>query len=384
MRVLLVSASYAPVVGGLQTTVAQLAAALTRANQRVAVITQRHPRALPAAERVAGVPVRRLLAVWPEAAMLRGRRPDLWLYGMATRGSQLRRLRCLAARFRPDVIHAHFAAGICAWLPDVLSHGAGVVPLVLTVHGDDIARLPATSPAERARRERLLSAADILTAPSQHLLREAAFLAAHATKRVVVPNGVAAPLFAQATPRPWPRPYVAAAGRLVPKKGFDLLLDAFAALDTPCDLLIAGDGPERAALQSQAERLGLGDRAHLLGALSEAGVASLLRGARLVAIPSRREPFGLVGLEAWAAGAPVVATSAGGLPEALAGSGAVFAAPHSAQSLRDALGLALRQPQAPPPVPPQRCWDAIAQQYEALYAQAIRETAAGARLPATN
>src|SRR5207245_603208 len=115
-----------------------------------------------------------------------------------------------------------------------------------------------------------------------------------------------------------PRSYVAAVGRLVPQKGFDVLLEAFARLDAPeVDLLIAGDGPERRRLEALRERLGLGARVHLLGAVDRATVASLYQGARLVVCPSRWEGLPLVCLEAMASGRAVVASRVDGIPDAV-------------------------------------------------------------------
>src|SRR5439155_274446 len=134
----------------------------------------------------------------------------------------------------------------------------------------------------------------------------------------VIPNGVEPGVFVDGRARPHPRPYVAAVGRLVPQKGFDVLLEAFARLDAPeVDLLIAGDGPERRRLEALRERLGLGARVHLLGAVDRATVASLYRGARLVACPSRWEGLPLVCLEAMASGRAVVASRVDGIPDAV-------------------------------------------------------------------
>ena len=104
---------------------------------------------------------------------------------------------------------------------------------------------------------------------------------------------------------------VFALGRLVERKGFGDLLDAFAGLpesweDRPLHLVVAGDGPERAALARQAEELGIEARVHLPGWIREP--APLYRFAIVFVCPSRHEPLGNVVLEAWAEGAPVVAT----------------------------------------------------------------------------
>src|SRR5213083_1575653 len=131
-------------------------------------------------------------------------------------------------------------------------------------------------------------------------------------------EGVEPGLFADGRAHPHARPYVAAVGRLVPQKGFDVLLEAFARLDAPeVDLLIAGDGPERRRLEALRARLGLAARVHLLGAVDRAAVASLYRGARLVVCPSRWEGLPLVCLGAMASGRAVVASRVDGIPDAV-------------------------------------------------------------------
>jgi glycosyltransferase involved in cell wall biosynthesis len=104
-------------------------------------------------------------------------------------------------------------------------------------------------------------------------------------------------------------PLLLALGRLHRNKGFDLLLEALAQLpETQCWL--AGEGPERAALEAQAERLGLGARLRLLGWREDA--AALYAAADLLVCPSRHEPLGNVVIEAWAHGLPVVAAASVG------------------------------------------------------------------------
>jgi glycosyltransferase involved in cell wall biosynthesis len=109
-----------------------------------------------------------------------------------------------------------------------------------------------------------------------------------------------------------------AVGQLAEHKGFDLLIRAFArvAAHYPAvDLVIAGEGPQRVSLQHVIAAHGLDGRVELVGRISSAEVASLMRGSHIVAMPSRAEAFGLVALEAMAAGRPVLATPVGGLPE---------------------------------------------------------------------
>jgi glycosyltransferase involved in cell wall biosynthesis len=121
----------------------------------------------------------------------------------------------------------------------------------------------------------------------------------------VIPNHAVLPS------RPHPRACegrLVAVGRLVPQKGFDLLLDAFAkaGADHPnWNLTIWGEGPERAALEAQRERLGLTDRVHMPGLTRSPG--AWVNEADLFVLSSRFEGWGLVVGEAMAAGIPTVA-----------------------------------------------------------------------------
>ncbi|MEZ0490919.1 glycosyltransferase [Kineococcus sp. TBRC 1896] len=124
---------------------------------------------------------------------------------------------------------------------------------------------------------------------------------------VVIPNGVPREAFEVSAPR---GDDVVFLGRLeTEQKGLDLLLDAFvtAADRLPGRLLIAGEGPNRHALEKHIARLGLRDRMELVGRVEGDEKLRLLAGARLVAMPSRFETFGLVAAEAQACGTPVVA-----------------------------------------------------------------------------
>ena len=105
------------------------------------------------------------------------------------------------------------------------------------------------------------------------------------------------------------RPLLLALGRLHDAKAFDVLIDAVAAVPE-VQLWIAGEGELRGALESQIARLGLGDRVRLLGWRNDR--LDLLATADLCVFPSRYEPFGIVSIEAWAAGVPLVATRSAG------------------------------------------------------------------------
>lgn len=118
---------------------------------------------------------------------------------------------------------------------------------------------------------------------------------------------------AGATPTALPAPAGAtrllAMGRLHRNKGFDIALRALA-LVPGAHLSIAGEGPERAALEALARELGVADRVAFLGWRSDVG--ALLAGCDVFVCSSRHEPLGNIVLEAWSASRPVVAAAAQG------------------------------------------------------------------------
>jgi len=122
----------------------------------------------------------------------------------------------------------------------------------------------------------------------------------------------AAPLARAELATPPGVPLIVALGRLHPNKGFDTLLDALARLPEAV-LWLAGEGPERGALEAQAQALGIAGRVRFLGWRDDG--PALLAAADLFVCPSRHEPLGNVVLEAWAAARPVLACAAQGPTE---------------------------------------------------------------------
>lgn len=133
--------------------------------------------------------------------------------------------------------------------------------------------------------------------------------AANPTAEVhVIPNGVDSASFDVVQPR---RPVALFLGRLeMDQKGLDVLLDAFAMVadQIPARLELAGDGRDRAALEARCRRLGIAERVDFLGRVDGPAKLALLASAQLVCMPSRRETFGMVAMEALACGTPVLAT----------------------------------------------------------------------------
>ena len=334
MRILLIPSSYPPILGGLQTAAHSVALHLLRRGHEVQVVTKRRPRSLRLREVLEGVTAHRWLFLAPDFSDLQRGRLHLFLASFYFYPSTLFRLLCLMRAFRPDIVNVHFPE---AQIPFVLwLRRRFDFRLVVTLHGDEIERwfgaerTTDREPRITRRRVRLsalrrlrmiLQEADAVTACSRYLLDKAIQLEPSvARKGHVTYNGIDPERFGNKTSYCHPRPYILAFGRLTYKKGFDLLLEAFARVASEhshADLILAGEGEERAALETQAQELGLAERMYFFGRATPEEVVRLLNGCLFVVVPSRWEPFGIVALEAVAAGKPVLASRVGGLIELL-------------------------------------------------------------------
>lgn len=138
-------------------------------------------------------------------------------------------------------------------------------------------------------------------------------------------------------------------GRLSPEKGVDVLLESVAMLrarGVSVEVLVAGDGPARGALEAQAARLSLGDMVRFLGHVHDVG--ALYKAIDLLVIPSRSEGLPNVLLEALRHGRFAVATRVGAVPDVLEGSRAGLLVPaEDPEALASAIETALEARLAP-------------------------------------
>jgi glycosyltransferase involved in cell wall biosynthesis len=228
-------------------------------------------------------------------------------------------------RYRFDILHCHsvYPTGYTAarW-----AEKSGV-PVVITSHSGDISpesRLLA-KPGLPDRFRLALERAAAVIAISDFTEQRLRALCPQICRLERIPNGVDVRRFATPVPRPatleaaiQPQRYFLFLGRFVHRKGADLLLDAFAIASAANDLhlVLAGSGPEEAALRAQAARFGLPNRVHFVGHVDGDRKTWLLQNAFSTVIPSRiSEGFPLVLLESTAAGTPVVGTRISGLED---------------------------------------------------------------------
>lgn len=309
-RVALVTSSFHPHTGGVETHVRHVARELARAGTAVEVWTVERGEHL-GTRTVDGITVRYLPTPLPARA------GSALLRFAGALPAALLRWREAYRSFRPDVLHVHCFApnGVYA----LALHRLTGTPLVITSHGetfmDDHGVYERSALLRKALRA-AIARADVVTAPTQFVLEDLRDRFG-LTSGDVVPNGIEleAPS-GGAIDLPSARPLLAAVGRVERMKGFDLLLDA---LQTPgleqVHVAIGGAGSQVVALRDQARSAGIMDRVHFLGALTPGQVAMVMAAADAVVVPSRHEAFGIVALEAWRAGTPLVGSLRGGMPE---------------------------------------------------------------------
>jgi glycogen synthase len=345
MRVLILSNSYAPRIGGLETAVSSLAKEWQVAVHQVEIIVQRYPREFAAHEEINGIKISRRIFLTAEWEQLRRKRADLFLAGLCYQFASQYWLEEKLCTFSPHIVNVHFPDSQIPFLVNARKK----IPfqLVVSLHGHDVERwfeAGKKSSQKYAQFAELLQIADFVTACSQSLLERAKTLLPEIeAKSAAIPNGIDLARFENAHPNMNETPYILAIGRLTFAKGFDMLLDAFSevAATTPdLQLWIAGGGEQEQALKAQAQNLGIQSRVRFLGEVKPDNIPELLINSKGLMISSRREPFGIVALEGLAAGKPIVAARVGGLVEILQGTPNFLVEP-SAQGLAEGIRRAL-------------------------------------------
>jgi len=201
--------------------------------------------------------------------------------------------------------------------------------------------------------QRMLHRAAIIhytTNEEKHLAETALGLA----NGVVIPNGIDLDKTLQYSDRnesaeyPMAAPYVMALSRIHPVKGYELLIEAFAALKkqgrfNQWQLVIAGDGEATYVdqLKTLAERHGLNDDVRFVGWLEGESKYTALNGASLLALPSYQENFGISLIEAMACGVPVLVSPHVNLAPEIAAANAGWVTPQNAGNITDTLAEAL-------------------------------------------
>jgi rhamnosyl/mannosyltransferase len=299
VHILQIYKDYYPVLGGIENTVRVLAEHLSRRGHRVTVlVTNTQPR------------------------------DEVVQHGNLTIIKAARALHLASTPLSPamlaharrltdvDVVHLHFP-----YPPgDLVSLAVpGRPPLVVTYHSDIVRQQTMLRLYGPLLRRTLARAARILPT-SPHYIASSPWLRPHAQRCTVVPLSIDPWRFAHADSDAaaalrtrYAPPLLLFVGKLRYYKGLHFLLEALPLLRTPARLLLVGSGPEEARLRAQVRQAGLNAQVHMLGEVSDTDLNALYHAADVFVLPShlRSEAFGIVQLEAQAAGLPVVSTELG-------------------------------------------------------------------------
>lgn len=304
MRILYFTEWFWPQIGGLQVLSAQLLSALRDRDHSVVVITEDDFGSLPASDTFRGIPVHRFGLV-----------PALHARDVERIAAARRSIGDLCRTFAPDVIH-------CAFSPLGAYHVAEIfaaqeAPILLSFHGS------VAEPGQPGRPNllgRALASAAWVTGCSKATLKDVRMLDPRIAARSSVIYNASEMPFGPIAPLPGSPKVIAASGRMYHQKGFDVLLDAFAIVSgslSDVRLVLMGDGPERSALEKQADALGVGHSVSFTGWVAPSKITEEIDRATLMVVPSREEGFGLSALEAAIRGRATIAARVGGLPEVL-------------------------------------------------------------------
>jgi glycosyltransferase involved in cell wall biosynthesis len=310
MRVLVLNYEFPPVGGGGGRASAELAQALAERGHQVQVLTSRAP-GLPSIEQHSGYQIRRV--VTGRRSLFRASFLSMAAYVMAGLIPGLR----LISRWKPDVLHAHFAVptGVLANLLGRLTR----TRYVLTAHLGDV---PGGVPEKTSGwfrwiypfTHRIWREATAVVAVSEYT-RELA-LRHYDVPIQLIPNGIRLPAAADLIQTVGEPPALIFAGRFQPQKNLPLLLRSLSAVqDLAWQCVLVGDGPEAENVDQMILEHSLTDRVVRTGWIDPIEVDSHLRESDILVMPSQSEGLPVIGIQALAFGLALVATRAGGLAE---------------------------------------------------------------------
>ena len=322
MRIFMLSWEYPPrIIGGLSRHVEGLSRSLASMGHEVHVITLDFPGAAYE-EETGSLYVHRVPVALPA--------PSFHTWVLLFNHFFEKRVGQLVKQFgAPDIVHIH------DWL--TVSSGVAAkhllrVPLVMTFHSTEASRSSHSPSPESAMVEGLewwgsFEAARVIAVSGWMKTEVASLFKTPPGKVAEIPNAVDPQKFevevdSRAVRQKWKindgEKLITAAGRLTAQKGFDDLIRAYPSIRRSVPgsrMLVVGDGYMRGDLESLAEQEHVRDGIIFAGFISEADLVGVLKSSDVVVVPSRFEPFGIIALEAMAAGAPVVVSRVGGLAE---------------------------------------------------------------------
>jgi len=393
VKILMLSWEYPPqVVGGLGRHVAELSEELAKLGQEVHVLTG-DADGTPSVEVVEGVHVHRLRMYGPQGRDFIESVTHLNVHMLEAALGLIRQGHTF------DIIHGH--DWLAAHAGKTMKHGL-MRPLVATIHATEFGRNHGLHNDQQRHISNLewwltYEAWKVICC-SQYMRGEIQYIFQTPIDKIsVLPNGVDVSDFSiedSFDRRGFRRRYAADSeaivffvGRLVHEKGVDTLVETIPRVLSRfkrVKFVVAGRGPAEFALRERAQRLGVAQSVYFAGFIDDLTRNRLYACADVAVVPSLYEPFGIVALEAMAAGVPVVVSDTGGLSEIVQhAQNGLRAYPGNAQSLADNILAYLDAPEfaryiktrALEMVKEEYSWSLIAQRTLAVYEEILSEFA---------
>jgi glycosyltransferase involved in cell wall biosynthesis len=255
-------------------------------------------------------------------------------------------VRALARKLDVDIVHGHGAKG--GFYARLAAYGSGRAKVFYTPHGG-VLHFPADKASGKLfhRIERLLMAktSAIIFESAYAQKTYSALIGAPSCRSAVIHNGLRPEEFVPVVPVPGAADFVFV-GELRKLKGIFPLVEALALTRRPdgstATLVMAGDGPDRLALEDRIAQLGIGDRVTFTGSRPAREVFAM---GRVAVVPSLAESLPYVVMEAAAAQLPVISTRVGGIAEIFGPTADQLIAPDDPAALAAAMSTALEKPE---------------------------------------
>ena len=326
MRILFITTRFHPHVGGVENVVENLAGKLAKKHE-VSVVNSLDTNSLSGSRFIKGFKIE--LSEKPFSKNERVKDKKIWINLPKTFFGYLSfpyrfifssiALLKYAGKFDPDVINYHFPddSSIYIWIFGLFNR----TPLVTNIHGNDL-HVFAKKSLQGFFIKKILTKSKVIIVNSTYMKKDLSnFIPTIEDKVKIISNGLDVDQFKSVTKkseyRQFKKPYVFYIGRLVHKKGVDILLEAVKKANLKdLKFVIEGKGEELDSLKKQAKRLDIDEQI----IFTEGNINNengekvwIMKEAEFGIIPSRVEPFGIVALEFMAAGTPIIVSKTGGL-----------------------------------------------------------------------
>lgn len=321
MNILLFCDKYLPEIGGVELFIHQLSRNLIKSGHTVVIVANRSRPDSPKHEIMDSIHIYRFNFALPMSII--------------SLPSTLHALYLIIREHQIGIINLHFISsnGLFA----VLTSKHTGVPLVTSLHGNDVQHFPHNSIVQKHILISALKHSKIVTANSKALLNQARKFYCD-FKGVVIPSPIENEDYTEPSNFNSNKKYIFSMGRFEHKKGFDILIKAFLFMaNEDVELWIAGRGSEFERCKNLIWSFNLGEKVKLLGYQERAEIVKLYRECLFFVLPARKAPCDRVMLEAMVAGKAIIGTNVDGVPEMIKRDIGIVVPPENPKALANAM-----------------------------------------------